>query len=258
MVPLQKEAFYRKFLEPIINVYRQIGIPAEYKPINDIVAGTKKISGTGAGEIGECVVFVGNLIVDFTFRTMFHVLKVPDEKFRDRVHKTIEANMTTIRRELGVKEAGRCSESSLNALLVKEFQKILVPLQPREVDDALRRKMEELETITTTEAWLYRHGRYRDGRHMKIRSGVNLVHRIHKAAEEAIRADFEIKDGAYSNVCLSGDWFCHPREALPPLESKIEGVLPGELMSALETFYEENRPETPGITIEDWTKILNT
>lgn len=257
LVPLKKDTFYCKFLQPVINVYRQIGISAEYKPINDIVAGTKKISGTGAGEIGPCIVFVGNLIVDFDYQMMSRVLKVPDEKFRERVHKTIEGNMTTIRRELGVEEACRWSESALTALLVKEFEKMLGPLQPRGVDNAMRRKMEDLESIMTTEEWLYRRGRRSDGGHMRIRSGVNLVRRVHKAPGGLIRADFEIRDGAYSNVCLSGDWFCYPREALPALESKIEGVLPGELKSVLEQFYDENQPETPGINVEDWVKVLN-
>jgi len=61
LVPVSKEAFYRKFLQPVINVYRKIGIPAEYRPVNDIMVETRKISGTGVGEIGECIVLVGNL-----------------------------------------------------------------------------------------------------------------------------------------------------------------------------------------------------
>ena len=64
-VPKRKEAFYKKFLQPIINVYRKIGIPAEFKPVNDVITRNRKISGTGVGEIGECIVFVGNLILDF-------------------------------------------------------------------------------------------------------------------------------------------------------------------------------------------------
>jgi len=256
LAPLKKEAFYRKFLQPVINVYRGIGIPAEYKPINDILAGARKISGAGAGEIGDCIVFVGNLIVDFNYRTMSRVLKVPDEKFRERVHKTIEANMTTIRRELGAEEAGRWSESALNALVVQEFEKILGPLQRREVDDVLRRKMEELGKIMTTEDWLYRRGRRTNGRQMRIRSGVNLVHRIHKTVEGFIRADFEIKNGVYSNVCLARDRFCYTRDGLPALESRVEGVSPVELRSVLEQFYEETQPRASRITIEDWIKVF--
>jgi lipoate---protein ligase len=256
LVPLKKETFYRKFLQPVIDVYRRIGIPAQYKSINDIVAGTRKISGTGAGEIGDCVVFVGNLIVDFDYETMSRVLKVPDEKFRDRVQNTIEANLSTIRRELGDADAGRWTESELNALLVEEFEKILGPFEPRDMDDALRSKMDELGSIMTSEAWLLRRSRPFDGCKMRIRSGVNLFHSIHKGQGGLIRADFEVRDNVYQEVCLSGDWFCYPREAAQALELKIAGVPVQGLRSVLEDFYSDHRVETPGITIEDWLTVL--
>jgi lipoate---protein ligase len=256
LVPLKKETFYRKFLQPVIEVYRRIGIPAHYKSINDILAGTRKISGTGAGEIGDCVVFVGNLIVDFDYKTMSRVLKVPDEKFRDRVQNTIEDNLSTIRRELGEEESARWSESELNALLAEEFEKMLGPLQPRDMDDALRSKMDELGSMMTTESWLLRRGRPLNGRNMRIRSGVNLFHRIHKAPGGLIRADFEIRDNVYQAVGLSGDWFCYPREAGRALELKIVGVPVERLRSVLEAFYSDHRVETPGITIEDWITVL--
>jgi len=253
---LKREAFYRKFLQPVIDLYHGIGIPAEYRSINDILAGTKKISGTGAGEVGDCIVFVGNLIVDFDYKTMSRVLKVPDEKFRDRVQKTIEANLTTIRRELGEKEAGQWTESALNGLLVEVFEKMLGPFQPRDVDGALRSKIAELGAVMTTESWLGSGGRPVLGRHMRIRSGVNLVHRMHKAPGGLIRADFEIRDGVYQDVCLSGDWFCYPREVVQVLESKVMGTSAENLRSMLEEFYCEYPVETPGITLEDWLKVL--
>ena len=78
--PKRIDAFYKKFLKPVINVHRRIGIPAEYKPVNDLVVQGRKISGTGAGDIGQSIVFVGNLILDFDYETMARVLKIPDEK----------------------------------------------------------------------------------------------------------------------------------------------------------------------------------
>ena len=256
LVPMKKESFYRKFLQPVIEVYRRIGIQAQYKSINDVLAGSRKISGTGAGEIGDCIVFVGNLIVDFDYETMSRVLKVPDEKFRDKVQNTIEANLTTIRRELGQEEASRWTEAELNALLIEEFEKLLGSLQPRVVDDALRSKMDELGSIMTTESWLLRRGRPLNGCSMRIRSGVNLFHRIHKAPGGLIRADFEMRNGIYHEVCLSGDWFCYPREAAQALELKLAGVSTAELRSSLEEFYLEYRIETSGVTIEDWLTVL--
>ena len=105
-------------------MYRRIGIQAEYKPINDVIVETRKISGTGVGEIRDCIVFVGNLIVDFNYDMMARILKVPDEKFRDKVHKTLTENLSTIRRELGKARAERWGETELNALLAEEYDKI--------------------------------------------------------------------------------------------------------------------------------------
>lgn len=258
LVPMNKETFYRKFLQPVVDVYRRIGISAHFKSINDVVAGSAKISGTGAGEIGDCVVFVGNLILDFNYKIMSRVLKVPDEKFRDKVHRTIEANLTTIRRELGEQEASLFSHAALNSLMVEEFQKVLGPFRSRSLDDELRAKMEDMGKVMKSDSWLYRRGRVLDSRQMRIRSGVNLVHRIHKAHGGIIRADFEIMEGSYRRVCLSGDWFCYPQHAVSVLESEIEGVEPNGLRPTIERFYAENRFETPGITVEDWMAVLKT
>jgi lipoate-protein ligase A len=118
-IPYGKISFYKKFLQPVIDVYRHIGIAADYKPVNDVLVEHRKISGTGAAEIGACIVFVGNLIVDFDYDMMSRVLKVPDEKFRDKVHQTIKANLTTIRRELGDEKSGQWSDTRLNDLMAR-------------------------------------------------------------------------------------------------------------------------------------------
>lgn len=256
LIPLNKEIFYRKFLQPVINVYRRMGIPAQFKAINDVVTGSKKISGTGAGEIANCVVFVGNIILDFDYKTMSQVLKVPDEKFREKVYHTIEANLTTIKRELGLNQTRRWTDSAISLLMIEEFQKILGPLCIRAVDDELRAKMDDLNKLMNTESWLYRRRRATDSRHMRIRSGVNLIHRVHKATGGLIRADFEIVEGRYREVCLSGDWFCYPRDAVSLLESNIVGMSPDELRSVIENFYIDNQFDTPGITVEDWIAVL--
>ncbi len=143
-IPAAREVFYRKFLEPVVSVYRRLGIAAEYKPINDVIAGARKISGSGVGEIGPSIVFVGNLIVDFNYEMMARVLKVPDEKFRDKVHKTLKENLSTIRRELGAEQADAWTDQRLNRLLVEEFEKLLGPLAPQGVDSELRAKADEL------------------------------------------------------------------------------------------------------------------
>jgi lipoate---protein ligase len=256
--PKSKEAFYRKFLEPIVQVYRRIGIPAQYKPVNDVITGTKKISGTGVGEIGECIVFVGNLIVDFNYEEMSKVLKVPDEKFRDKVHKTLQENLTTIRRELGEEKAGAWSEDRLNAMMAEEFQKITGPMEPLEKDQALSAKMKEMGAAMTTDRWLYRKGKKASGRDVKIRDGVHVLHKAYKAPGGLIRADLEVMDGRFGEVFLSGDFFCFPQDAVRRLEKSLTGKPLGEAGKVLAEFYGGGDVETPGITVQDWMQVLSS
>jgi lipoate---protein ligase len=254
--PKGKEAFYRKFLEPIIQVYRRIGVPALYKPVNDVITGTRKISGTGVGEIGDSIVFVGNLIVDFNYDEMARVLRVPDEKFRDKVHKTLKDNLTTIRRELGVEQAKAWSEDRLNAMMAEEFQKITGPMDVSQKDEALSSKMNALAAAMTAEEWLFQRGKRGPGRTVKIRDGVHIVHKAYKAAGGLIRADFEVTDGRLGEVFLSGDFFCFPQDAVRRLEKILAGRPVPEIEKALEGFYGGRDVETPGVTVQDWMQVV--
>ena len=255
-VPRNKRAFYEKFLQPVIDVYRRIGIPAGYKPINDVITGSRKISGTGVGEIGDCVVFVGNLIVDFDYEAMARVLRVPDEKFRDKVYKTLVENLSTIRRELGEDAASQWDEATLNAMMAEEFGKLLGPMEPHKKGMELQAKIDEIGNRMMTDAWLYQKGKKVSGRDVKIRSGINVIHKVHKAPGGLIRADFEVGEGKFLTVSLSGDFFCFPEEAIGLLESKLEGEPVQDARELVASFYSEKDVETPGIDVEDWMQVL--
>ena len=256
LVPASKEAFYRKFLKPVINVYRKIGIPAEYKPVNDIIVESRKISGTGVGEIGECIVLVGNLILDFNYKMMARVLNMPDEKFRDKVQKTIEANLSTIRRELGDSSADKWNDETLNSLMVDEFAKVLGRFSSCEKDTELEASADELALRMLDDEWLYRKGKRRKGRSVKISSDVTIYHKIHKAVGGLVRADFEISSGRFIRITISGDFFCYPEDAISRLESMLEGKQVSRVHEVLTDFYGNQKIETPGICIDDWKEIL--
>lgn len=258
-IPPSKNAFYQKFLQPIVNIHHRIGIPAEYKPVNDIIVNNRKISGTGVGEIEECIVFVGNLILDFNYEMMSRILKVPDEKFRDKVRKTIEDNLTTIHRELiDDNVSGKWDESKLNALMADEFAKLLGSFESGAKEDALISKMAELDSQMNADAWLYRKGEPASMRSVKIRSGVEVAHRMHKSPGGLIRADFEVRNGQLSGVSISGDFFCYPADSITRLESMLEGTPTAEIQKVLKEFYSRHEPETPGVDFQDWMKVLST
>ena len=256
LVPKRIDVFYKKFLQPVIEVHRRIGIAAEYKPVNDLIVQARKISGTGAGEIGDCVVFVGNLILDFDYDTMSRVLKIPDEKFRDKIKKTIEENLSTIRRELGDEKLSRWNEKKLNAMMAEEFEKLVGAFTPAERDEVLLGKMQELGSTMMADEWLYMKGKPVAGRVVKVRSGLEVIQRMHKATGGLMRADFAIDDGRLTDVSISGDYFSFPSDTPGRLVDALEGRKVTDAYSIISDFYAHHDFEMPGLTVDDWMKIF--
>jgi lipoate-protein ligase A len=252
LAPSDKSSFYRKFLQPPIDTYREIGIPAEYKPVNDIVAHNRKVSGNGAGEIGDYLVLVGNLILDFNYEMMSRVLKVPDEKFRDKVYKSLQENLSTIKRELGSVPP----RESLTASLARHFEKLLGPLAGAEVDEELEGEISRLKEEFLTDEWLHKIGRPMEGRTVKIASGVEVKHMVHKAPGGLIRGDVEIADGIISSLVVSGDFFFYPADKLGELSESVVGKGTSEVEETLVQFYREHGIESPGVEPADFAKVV--
>jgi len=92
---------YRYLCHGIVEALSILGIKADFKPINDIVVGGKKISGNAQIRRYGAVLHHGTLLVDYSAREMFSVLKISKEKLSDKMIQQAEERVTTIRRELG-------------------------------------------------------------------------------------------------------------------------------------------------------------
>lgn len=261
LVPGDKEEFYRRFLAPVVQTYRDLGVEARFRPVNDIVtAEGRKISGNGAADIGEYAVLVGNLIADFDYETMTRVLRVPDDKFRDKVFKSLRENLTTLRRELGEVPAW----DDMTSALVRNFEVALGPLTVSELPGDVRAQVVRLAQTQTTEAWLLKPGRRLRQRHqdlasariVRIAEGIEVSQRVHKAPGGLIRATVETRQGQIEAVGLSGDFFFYPAGKLVELEQYLVGAEPAELLGAIEEFYRTNGIESPGVTPYDLTQAL--
>ena len=248
-----KDEFYRRMLQPVADTYRDLGIPAKFRPVNDVVTEEgRKIAGTGAAEIGDYIILVGNLIADFDYKTMARVLRVPDEKYRDKVFKSMTENLTTIKREIG-KIPGW---DEMVEPLLRNFEKVLGAFEIADLPHKVRDKMDELKTKYLSEEWLFKKRRLSSERNVKIATDVNIVQRMHKAPGGLIRTIFEQKDGKIFSLSISGDFFCYPSGAVSSLESALEGTDLEVVSDRVQTFYENPDIEIPGIMLEDWMKVL--
>lgn len=248
-----KERFYQQLLAPVVEAYRALGVETRYKPVNDIVTEQgRKISGNGAAEIGDYVILVGNLIADFNYDMMVRILRVPDEKYRDKVHKSMQENLTTLRREVGRVP----SDAEMSAILRREFAKVLGPLEESKLPADIAPKTKELAKTFLTDEWLYRRGKRQAERAVRISAGTEVRQRMFKAPGGLIRAISEVRDGTLASVSLSGDFFLYPAEKLSLLEESLAGVKLEAVEAAIVRFYEQQSIESPGVTPADFARVL--
>jgi len=253
-LPRRMEDVFRLFCDTLVETYRTIGIDAEYRPINDVLVGGRKIGGTGAASIGQATVMTGSLMFDFNSELMARVLKVPSEKFRDKVYQSLQDYMSTIRRELG----DGVDREAVKQILIEQCRGALgVEVEPGDLSEEERRVIQELDDRFQSHEWLYQKGGLKQAG-VKIRDGVHVAEAAHKAAGGLIRVTARICEGYIEDLSLSGDFFFHPPRLLGSLEDTLRGerLEPESLVSKIEGFYKAIGVVSPGVEVKDWVDTI--
>jgi lipoate-protein ligase A len=248
-VPTNLTDVYTKFLAGPVLALNRMGIPAVHRPVNDIQVGGRKIGGTGAATVGESMIVAGSLMFDFNYELMVKVLRVPSEKFRDKMYSTMREYLTTINRQLGdnapTREQGvqiliECFNETLGTELVLD--------EPRPDElEAIERQEERI----ASQDWLHLDGLPASGDIVKIAEGVKVIEGVHKAPGGLIRATVAVRDGAIDGMLLSGDFFMEPAEALGALQKSLVGVThdPDAVLAVVKEQLEG--VDTPGLDASD-------
>ena len=259
MLPKNVTEAFRFFLQAPVWTYQSLGIDAHYRPVNDIQVRGKKISGNGAATTDEGVfVLTGNIILSFDYEKMVRVLKVPSEKFRDKVYKTLREYLSTASMELGrevtLDESKKALKNGFERLLGEE----LLPgiLTPEE-----QKLMYELRVRYLSEEWLYMPElRHPDvaGRTLKIAEGVSIIENAHKAPGGLIRTTVKIQNERIADALISGDFSLFPREKIVLIEQALVGcrLNKEDVLSRISRVYSEHSLESPGIQPDDFASAL--
>lgn len=241
---------FRLGLDAVVLALKRLGVDAYIRGANDVAVGQRKISGNGAGEVGRAAVVVGNILSGFDYETMAAVLRVPDEKFRDKAYRSMKDNLVTLSElELPI------ADEQVAGALAEAFGDVLAPgfrLEPAfELPPEVREYLPGMASRLTSEAWLHEVQRRRDERRLRVRAGLELRQHVWKAPGGLLRCQCAIEDGVVAWVSLSGDFFVDPPRALLELEEALSG-------RPLETVKEEAahflaRPgvSLPGVGPED-------
>lgn len=252
--PFKIKDVFSYLSQPVCDTYHDFGIETRFRPENDIVTkDERKIAGEGGGDIGDSMVFVGGILMDFNYEMMSKILKVPDEKFRDKIYKSMEENLTNMKKELGDVPDRKEIVSSL----IKNYEKLIGKLKPIKLPRETIDKMIELEKWFTSDEFLYKKTP-KIPKGVKIREGVEILYSTYKARGGLIRTAQEIKNDVIENIGISGDFQFYPKSELAGLESNLKNTRrkDRDIISKVEDFYDDNKIESPGVEPEDVTDAI--
>lgn len=80
----------------IVDALAKLGIPAEFKPINDIITSGKKVSGNAQTRRRGVLLQHGTILYKLDVEKMFSLLKVPKEKISDKFIADVKQRVTSV------------------------------------------------------------------------------------------------------------------------------------------------------------------
>ncbi len=91
---------YGRICGAIVKGLKNLDIDSDYKPINDIITSGKKISGNAQTRKMKTVLQHGTVLMDVDVDKMFSLLKVPNEKIKDKLIADVKDRVTSIKQIL--------------------------------------------------------------------------------------------------------------------------------------------------------------
>lgn len=260
VIPRKVSSLFSKLLHPVVQTYRHFNIEAVYRPVNDILVGNKKISGNGAALLEQAQILVGNFILDFPRKGMAQILKVPSEKFRDKVIKSLEAGMSSFKDELGYIPD---REAIIKEYLAQFEEHLGVHFNKTSLNPKTIEIMEKLRKQYLTDEWLFQiNQRGKNLFHkIKIHGSSHVVEGTYKSTGGLIQIMCEFKDSILTDILISGDFWIYPDTILPQLESHLKNtdLSTINLPLYIESFLKDQNCQTPGTTAADLAQpILNS
>jgi len=134
---------YGRICGAVMKGLQHLGIESEYVPINDIITGGRKISGNAQTRKLETVLQHGTVLMDVDVDKMFSLLKVPNEKIKDKLIADVKQRVTSIKHLLGKEVSFKEVAEAMKMGFEEEFHVELIEGKLSKEELALARKFEK-------------------------------------------------------------------------------------------------------------------
>ena len=191
-VPWRADKVYQMMLDAPVMVLNRMGLRGRLRAVNEVEANSLRIAGIGGGRVGEAMVVVGNLLLDFDYSLMSSVWKVPDQPFRNLALETMEERVGTLNK-LGCDHTLESLESHLAEAFAESLER---PLREQQLkSEEIQAGRNTASDLSSSEFLSLHHpvGKVKPMKSLKISADV-FIHHIHIRLEDqesdvTVRAD---------------------------------------------------------------------
>jgi lipoate---protein ligase len=229
---------------------QRVGVPAAFRPRNDIEVEGRKLCGTGGFFDGDIVFYQGTLLIDCDLQALVSALNVPAPKLEKRALDTPAQRMVTLKALLGDRLPPL---EDIKAALIEGFAEGL-GIEPEwnaslADEEALARRIHEEEI--GTEEFVFGID--------DPASDPDFGAATHSTAGGTITAYVKLERMGSPRVAealVTGDFFAAPPRIVLDLEAALRGVSASEVGLAVERFFSDARAEVLSVTPADFRAAL--
>jgi len=230
---------------------RRLGVPAEFRPRNDIEVDGRKLCGTGGVIDGRTLFFQGTLLADFDPERMIEALRVPVEKLARRDLDDARKRVITLREALGRVPP----VAEIQAALLEGFREHL-GLEPQ------RGEASEFEEALAQRLHAEQYGTEEFVRSLDASADeARLVSATLVRRGGTVRADLRLEGPARERIreaLVTGDFFVSPPRVALDLEASLRGVAAAQAGAAVERFFARTPCELVGLSPLDFREAVES
>jgi lipoate---protein ligase len=227
----------RRICESAALGLRKLGVPACYRPRNDIEVDGRKISGTGGFFDGDTLFYQGTLLIDFAPEEMIAALKVPVEKLAKRDLASARQRIVTLRELLGARLPDLATiyrallDGFAEGLGIEPHWGAVSPYEEQLAEQHHREEIGRDDFVAMLDA---------------PEADDTLLSSSLTRRGGSLRADIRLEGAGPRRIreaLITGDFFVTPPRAIFDLEAALRGVEVAEAGQVVEDFFARSRIE---------------
>jgi len=226
----------------------RLGVPAAFRPRNDIEIEGRKVSGTGLVFLSRAWMFQGTVLIDNCLERMLRALRVPVEKLKKREILSLLQRLTFLADELG----RRPRMEEVKAAFREVFQEGLgLGFTPAGLTEREKERLGRELGFYSSDRWIRRGSQAKGGA-----AGSEILRARLGRLEVTLWADLSRR--SIKQALIRGDFFTRPKQLALDLEASLRGVPLKEppVRRALAEAFTRTRGEFDTLTQEELIRAV--